>query len=240
MKEVTTDTALNGHIRVKQHRHGYRFSIDALLLAGFVKPVPAAPVLDLGTGCGIIPLILAWRYPGLQLYGVEVQEELAFLAEENVAENHMCDRIKILHMDLKKLEIRHLPDPIGLIVSNPPFRRHLSGRINPDPQRAIARHELKMTLDDLVSVSGRILARGGKFAGIYPSERLVDLLVCMRDNRIEPKSLRMVHSEVNTEAKRVLVEGVKEGRSDLRVRRPLFIYQPDGSYTPEVEEMFLP
>jgi tRNA1Val (adenine37-N6)-methyltransferase len=240
MQPTTTDSALGGTLRVKQHREGYRFSIDAFLLAGFVRPGPEDAVLDLGSGCGIIPLILARRHPGLRIYGVEVQRELALLAKENAQENQMSDRIRILHKDLKELRRHSLASRIDWVVTNPPFRRRASGRVNPDIQRAIARHEIKLTLDDLVRVSATILDPGGRFAVVYPAERLTGLLCTLRKWRIEPKMLRMVHSLRESEAKRVLVEGVKEGRPGVRVCRPLAIYRQDGRYTREAAAMFLP
>lgn len=234
MHETTIDQALGGSIRLRQYRDGYRFSIDAFLLAGFLRPDPNSSVLDLGSGCGIIPLILARRHAGLTVFGIEIQPELACLANENAVENEMGDRVKIVEGDLRQLRKNNLPQPIALVVSNPPFRQRNTGRINPDSQRAIARHEVSVTLPELIAAAGRMLDPGGKFATIYPAERLTDLMICMRRQRIEPKRLRLIHSERNTEAKRTLVEGLKEGRPGLRVLTPLVVYQGDGTYTAEV------
>jgi tRNA1Val (adenine37-N6)-methyltransferase len=237
---TTEDTALGGTIRVKQHREGYRFSIDAFLLADFVRPGPEEVVLDLGAGCGIIPLILARRHPRVRVYGVEVQRELALLAQENVIQNRVDDRIVILHKDLRELNKSSFATRVDWIVSNPPFRGRASGRINPDLQRAIARHEIKLTLDELVRVSSAILDPGGRFAVVYPAERLTALLSTLHKWRIEPKTLRTVHSHGEVDAKRVLVAGAKEGRPGMRICRPLTIYRPDGKYTHEIEAMLLP
>lgn len=240
MQPTTIDSALNGSIRVKQHRDGYRFSIDAFLIADFVRPGQDDTVLDLGAGCGIIPLILARRYPRLNIFGVEVQPELAQLAQENADQNGMGGRISILQMDLKDLTRDCFATPIDVIVSNPPFRRQTSGRVNPHPQRAIARHEIRLTLEDLVRVSAAILDPGGRFAVVYPAERLTGLLSILHKWRIEPKVLRLVHSHREGDAIRVLVEGVKEGRPGVRIRRPLTVYARDGRYTREAAALFAP
>jgi tRNA1Val (adenine37-N6)-methyltransferase len=240
MREITSDWALNGAIQVKQRRTGYRFSIDALLLAGCLRPDLSSGVLDLGTGCGIIPLVLARRHSGLRICGVEIQRDLARIARENVLANGMDDQVKILEMDMRQLKKSDLPFSVNLVVSNPPYRRRHSGRINPDSQKAIARHEIKVTLPELVDAGARILDPGGKFAVIYPAERLLDLLGCMRQRVLEPKRLRMVQSAPGEEAKRVLVEGKKLGRPGLRVSPPLTVYRADGSYSDEVAAMLRP
>lgn len=148
MKTLTTDTFLNGHLQVKQNRSGYRFSIDAVLLACHIRLQPGDKVLDLGTGCGIIPLILAHRHKKVKVYGVEVQKELADIASENVKENRMEDRITILCRDMKELKHDMVSGPVDLIVCNPPYRKAGSGRMNPDQQKAVARHEIKVNLND--------------------------------------------------------------------------------------------
>jgi len=240
MKSLTTDTFLNGRIQVKQSRHGYRFSIDAVIIASHARPRPNDKVLDLGTGCGIIPLILAYRYPKITVYGIEVQEELAEIAALNVKENNMEDRIAILRMDMKALRHDMTSGPADLIVSNPPYRRVESGRINPDQQRAVARHEIKATLSDVVGAASRMLNISGRFVAVYPAERMTDLLAQMRSASIEPKFLYTIHSEKNTDAKLVLVEGNKGGRPGITVGPPLVIYRKDGSYSDAIKRMFLP
>jgi len=240
MKTLTTDTFLDGHIQVKQSRQGYRFSIDAAIVAGHAKPRPNDKAIDLGTGCGIIPLILAYRYPDIKVFGIEVQEELAEIAALNVEENGLKDRVTILCRDMKSLKHHMTSGPADLVVSNPPYRKTESGRINPDNQRAVARHEIKINLSDVVNTASRMLNISGRFVMVYPAERMTDLLTQMRSEDIEPKFLRMIHSGRDTEAKRVLVEGTRGGGPGIKVGLPLIIYRKDGSYTDEVEKMFMP
>jgi tRNA1Val (adenine37-N6)-methyltransferase len=240
MSPLTADTFFNGRIRVKQNRAGYRFSIDAVLIAGQTIPSPDDTVLDLGTGCGIIPLILAYRHPKIKVHGIEVQQQLADLATINVEENRMEDRITIHCMDMKKLKHDMMSGPADLVVSNPPYRKAESGRINPDQQRAVARHEIKAALSDVVETAQRMLRTAGRFVTVYPAERMADILIQMRSAGLEPKSLRTVHSDRHTDAKLIIVEGKKGGRPGLKIGSPVIIYRKDGSYTDEVQEMFKP
>jgi len=237
MKFLTTDTFYNGRIQVKQNKSGYRFSIDAVLLASHAFPREGDKVLDLGTGCGIIPLMLAYRNPTIKIYGVELQEPLAEIASLNIKDNNMEDRVTILCLDMKGLKQDMISGPADLIVCNPPYRKAESGRINPDEQRAVARHEIKVTLYDVIETARRMLHASGKFITIYPAERLVDIISQMRSAGIEPKFFRMIYSKIDTEAKLILLEGIKGGRPGIKIGPPLIIYRKDGSYTDEVEKM---
>ena len=149
MGDYTFDTFLDEHLSVAQNKTGYRFSIDAVILAAYARKYPADLIVDLGTGCGIIPLILAYREPNLKIFGIELQKELADIASSNVKENHMGSTITILRKDLKELKNDMISGPVDLILSNPPYRKAESGRINPDIQRALARHEITVCLEDI-------------------------------------------------------------------------------------------
>ncbi|MDY6790141.1 MAG: tRNA1(Val) (adenine(37)-N6)-methyltransferase [Thermodesulfobacteriota bacterium] len=240
MKSKTPETFFNGRIKVKQDRCGYRFSIDSILLACHAAPRPGDKVVDLGTGCGIISLILAHREPNLKIYGIEVQQELADIASCNVKENLMDNIITVLCKNMKELKNDMISGPVDLIISNPPYRKANSGRINPDKQRAVARHEIKISLDDITATVRRVLRTAGRFVTIYSAERITDLLTHLRYAGIEAKFLRMIHSNIKTEAKLVLAEGIKGGRPGLKIGPPLLIYDENGSYTQEVEAMLSP
>lgn len=240
MTSLTSDTFFNGRVKIKQKRSGYRFSIDAVLLAWHAEPRPDDTILDLGTGCGIIPIILAYRHPGIRVYGIEVQMDLADVARLNIEENKMDDRIFIRCMDMKMLNHDVTSGPVDLVVSNPPFRKARSGRINPSPQRAIARHEIKTTLHDVIKTTRSMLRNSGRFVIVYPAERITDILSQMRKFEIEPKWIRMIHSEKNTNAKLILIEGKRGGRPGLKIGSPLIIYRKNGTYSDEVEKMFQP
>ena len=238
MEEMTSDTFFQGRIRIKQHRNGYRFSIDAVLLAAHAGLKTGETALDLGTGCGIIPLLLGCRIPDAVIYGIEIQKDLAEMAESNVRENAMEERIHILSGDMKTLRPEMISGHADLVVSNPPYRKIGSGRMNPQSQRAVARHEICATLGDVIQSAQRMLKVSGRFVTIYPAERLAELFAQMHTSGLEPKHLRAVYSGWNTGAKLVIVEGVKRGRPGMKISPPLVIYREDGSYTEEVSRMF--
>lgn len=258
--DFTSDAFLEGRVRVRQHRRGYRFSIDSILLAHHAAARGAETILDLGAGCGIISLLLAYRNPKAKILGIEIQRELADIARYNVLQNHMADRIEIRRGDFKTLthsdlfeawrkfgcdpETRAGVPPVDLVVSNPPYRRVRSGRMNLDSRRAVARHEVSATLKDVVGAAQKALEISGGLVMVHLAERLTDLLWEMRSAGIEPKMLRMIHPREEESANRVLVEGKKGGRPGLTVGPPLVIYGSeggsDGEYTDEVNRMFLP
>jgi len=237
---LTGDGFFNGRIKITQDRSGYRFSLDAVLVAHFAVPGEGDRILDLGSGCGIIPLILAFRYPGVRIFGVEIQEPLAQIAGGNVLENGMTGRIEILPMDMRILDTRVTGGPVDFVVTNPPYRKARSGRVNSHHQRAVARHEISVTLEGVVDAGWRMLKPRGRFVAVVPAERMTDLLSQMRARGLEPKRLQMVHSRIDSEAKLVLVEGIKGGRRGVCVESPLLLYGSDGRYTDAVFRMFAP
>jgi tRNA1Val (adenine37-N6)-methyltransferase len=236
----TEDHFFDGAIRIRQERKGYRFSIDAVIVASRVIPKAGETVVDLGTGCGIIPLMLAHRHTQIHIIGVEIQNELAELAAFNCHQNQLNHRIEVLNADMRTLQPDRLNGMVDWVVCNPPYRRPHSGKVNPDVQRAVARHEIDINLPQFVQSAGRLLRAGGRLVTIYPAERLVDLLCEMRSQYIEPKWLQMVHSRAIESAKLVLVQGTKEGRPGLKISVPLVIYDASGSYTCEVAALMRP
>jgi tRNA1Val (adenine37-N6)-methyltransferase len=221
-------------LTLHQPKNGYRFSIDAVLLTAHAKPRVGELVVDIGTGCGVVALLMARQCSSLQVLGVELQPELADLARRNAAENHLEARVQIIQGDINNLKATDLPRPADLIVTNPPYYRLASGRLNPDDQKAVARHELRLNLEQLLCAAKRLLRTGGRLVCIYTSERLTDLLLGLRRAGIEPKTLRMVHGTAGEEAKLCIVEAVQRGRPGMKVATPLVIYGADGHYTEEV------
>ena len=240
MDTLTTDAFFDGKLHIKQAASGYRFSLDAVLLAWHARPRLDERVLDLGTGCGIIPLILAYRHPSITAFGIEIQKDLATLAISNISANHLQNRITVLRQDMRGLKPDMIGGPVDLVVCNPPYRKPNSGRLNPDAQRAIARHELKVSLTDVLQTVRRMLRTAGRFVTVYTAERTVDLLSQMRTEGIEPKFMRSIHSQPDTGAKLILVDGVKGARAGIRLGPPLIIYDTDGQYSMEVQAIFAP
>ena len=241
MDEQIPDTFFNGRITVFQPASGYRFSLDAIILADAAARSKAFRAADIGTGCGILPIVMAYRNPEIAvIHGIEIQEELAALARKNVSVNHMDFRIPIHTKDIKQVTTRDLDGPVDLIACNPPHYEARAGRINPASQKAIARHEITLTLDGLVSAASRLLVSGGRLLVIYPASRLIDICWNMRNTGIEPKWIRFIHSAPDRAARRVLVKGVKDGGTGAAVARPLYVAGEDGRYTPEMKAMFNP
>lgn len=238
MSSTLIDTLFNGTITVRQDKVGYRFAVDAVLLAGHVKPKPNDTIVDLGTGCGVIPLILSQRYSGIQIYGVELQRQLADLACQNVQDNRLTDRIKIINQDMTTLTRRQLGRSICQVISNPPYREVGASRLNPNRQRALARHELAVTLSGVIETAVRLLKPSGRFMCIYPAERLTDLISLMRTTGLEPGFCRAVYPRPGIDAKWVIVEGVKGGRQGVNIVPPLMIMDSEGNYTEEMASMF--
>ena len=226
--DQTLDTFFGGSLRVLQQKRGYRFSVDAVLLSQFSKIRKNEKVMDLGTGCGILPLLLSQTTKAHSFVGVEIQRELAELAKKNVQLNHLQDRVSILQKDFRDLKDTYPPGSFDVVLSNPPYRKYRAGRVNPAMEKAIARHEIKGTLEDLISIASYLLPAKGRCYVIFPALRAVDLLVVLRRQRLEPKRLQFVHPRFEENAKFILSESIKESGVELKVMSPL-ILQSDPS-----------
>lgn len=238
MDEETLDEILNGRLRVFQKKRGYRFSLDAVLLAHFVSLKSKSRAIDLGTGSGIIPLILAVRFPYSFWTGLEVQEQLAGLAVKSIELNRLQNRINIVPGDAREVKNIFPAHSFDAVTFNPPYRKINSGRINPDGEKAIARHEIKGSLKDFLQAAGYLLKPAGKVFTIYPAKRLAELVSCFRANSIEPKRMKFVFSDEKSAAEFVLAEGRKDSREELKIEPPLFIYDKDKKYTRQMNGIF--
>jgi len=216
----TIDTFLNGKLKIIQSRQGYRFSVDALLLAEFVSIRSEDVVVDLGAGCGIISLFLAVERGVGFIVGLELQEGLASQAKRNIVLNKLENKIGIIQGDLRNLPMA--PGFANVVVCNPPFRKGKSGRINPDPCKAIARHEIAVSLDDILASGKALLKPGGRLALIYPSNRLAEIFSKMRIQELEPKRLQIIFPDPSSHAKLAMIEGRLHGKSGLKILPPIF------------------
>lgn len=232
--DETVDALFQGKLAIIQRKGGYRFSMDALLLADFVRLHGRERIVDLGAGNGVIPVILASFYPSVRIVGLEIQEEMAQRAGRSVALNRFEERVEIVQGDVRCIQEIFSAHSFDHAVCNPPYRRARSGRINPDPERRIARHELRASLSDFLRAGAYLLRRGGRMALVYPATRMLDLLQSLRDEGMEPKRIRVVYSFDGGPATLVLVEGVKGGRSELKIVPPLVIYTQGKKYTREL------
>ena len=204
-------------VRIIQKKKGHRFTTDSLLLARFSIPKRRSKVLDLGTGDGIVSLLLAKRDASLNITAVEIQREMAELAERNILLNEMGSAITVLNKDIKELPGIFPSSHFDYIITNPPYRPLSSGRTSPEMGRNIAGKEVSVTIKDIVKVSQQLLKVRGKFSIVYTAGRLVDLFTEMRACRIEPKTMRGIHTKGDEEARLAWVEGVKEGKPGIRI-----------------------
>lgn len=238
---LTDDTLFRGNLICRQHKEGYRFSVDAVLVAHFCNPAGNGRVLDLGCGCGIIGLILCHRYPQLQLTGLELQPGLARLARSNVADNMLQQRFQVVEGDLCRIKDFMRPESFDLVVSNPPYRRPGSGRVNRENESALARHELAADLSDVVSAAAFCVKNRGQVVCIYPAERLAPLLSSLQEQRLVPKRLQPVYSYPEDDrARLVMVEALKNGGEGLLVLPPFYIYScVDGPYSRDMAKLYV-
>lgn len=215
----TLDGVLDGNIRVIQSSRGYRFSVDALLLSEFVSVKKGDTVVDLGTGCGIILLLLLKTKAIGRAVGLEIQPELASQARRNALLNQMEDKMDIILADIRNPPL--VPGIADVVVCNPPYRPKTSGRINPDPQRAIARHEMLVDLDGITEASAFLLRKRGRAAFIYSAPRLAELMSSLRRRGLEPKRIQPVHPSPSSPAKLVMVEAAPGSRPGLNLLPPV-------------------
>ncbi len=220
LPDESMDEFMDGRLKLIQSKTGYRFSIDAILLSQFVTIKRGDRIVDLGTGCGIIPLILLLTRPVGKTFGLEIQKDLADQAARNTVLNGYENRMGVILGDIKHPPFA--PSSADVVTCNPPYRPKNSGRINPDQQRAIARHEMLASLDDILNAASRMLRAKGRLAMIYPAVRLVEVLVRMRGFNLEPKRIRVVYPGMESEAKLALIEASLGGRRGLKVLPPLF------------------
>ncbi|MBN1106214.1 MAG: methyltransferase [Deltaproteobacteria bacterium] len=218
--DESIDEFMDGRLKVIQSKKGYRFSVDAILLSEFVSVRDGDRVVDLGAGCGIIPLLLLLTRPIRRVLALEIQPDLAHQAFRNARLNGFAGRMDVVIGDIRAIPIS--PLSADVVLCNPPYRQKRSGRINPDPQRAIARHEIMMSLEDILGASKRLLRAGGRLAVIYPSLRLAELVARMESHGLEPKRMRLVYPDGESGAKLVLLEATAKGRRGLKVLPPLF------------------
>jgi tRNA1(Val) A37 N6-methylase TrmN6 len=238
--DLTDDTLFSGALICRQHRDGYRFSVDAVLAAHFAVPKPGQRVLDIGCGCGVIGLILAYRQPQIVISSLEMQEDLAALAEENGRANGFGDRFQVIRGDVRAIGRRLAPESFDLVICNPPYRKKDSGRINQGDQAALARHELRGEIADFTRAAAFAVKNRGKVVFVYPARRSNTLLAALHEQRLTPKRLQPVYSYPGAESARlVLVEAVKNGGEQIEILTPLYIYERrNGSYAPTMLALY--
>lgn len=235
--ERIDDLERNGY-RIIQNPNGFCFGMDAVLLSGFVPPQTGGKILDLGTGTGIIPILLRAKTKSRDITGLEIQERSCEMAGRSVRLNDLEGDVKIVRGDLKEASEIFGRGSFDAVTSNPPYMKADGGIKNPSEAKAIARHEVLCTFEDVASQASKLLKEGGKFYLVHRPERLSEIISTLKAHRLEPKRLKMVHSFIDSEAVLFLLEASLGGRSGMKIEKPLIIYKDKGVYTDEIYDIY--
>ena len=229
------------------HRNGYRiiqnprkfcFGMDAVLLSGFARVKPGERALDLGTGTGIIPILLRGKTEGRDFTGLEIQEESADMARRSVAYNHLEESVSIVTGDIKEAAALFGAASFDVVTCNPPYMTGNHGLVNPEQPKAVARHEILCTLEDVVRQTAKVLRPGGRFYLVHRPFRLAEILTLLVSCKLEPKRMRLVYPFVDKEPNMVLIEALSGGKSRITVEKPLIVYKEQGVYTDEIYDIY--
>lgn len=235
--ERIDDLQRNGY-RIIQNPERFCFGMDAVLLAGFAKDAAGKRLLDIGTGTGILPLLLEARTEILQLFGLEIQEESADMARRSVKLNGLEEKIKIVTGDIKEADKLFEAASFGVITCNPPYMIGQHGLQNAEMTKTIARHEVCCTFQDIAEMTAKLLRPGGHFYLVHRPFRLAEILVTLSCSRLEPKRMQLVYPFADKEPNMVLIEAVRGGRPRMTVEKPLIVYESPGVYTEEIYNIY--
>ena len=249
--ERIDDLQRNGY-GIIQNTGAFCFGMDAVLLSGFASVRKAETAVDLCTGTGIIPILLEAKTKGQKFYGVEIQPEMADMAQRSVILNGLSDKVTILEGDLREIlpggsytessMVRDILSPlyghVDVVTANPPYMKDMHGLQNPEDALAIARHEVSCTLGDVCSAARRLLRSGGRFYLVHRPLRLPEIVSALKAVRLEPKRMKFVHPYIDREANMVLIEAVCDGRPECRVEKPLIVYREENVYTDEIYDIY--
>ena len=242
-----TDQLVKDNERIDDLQNGYYviqdpdkfcFGMDAVLLSGFAKVKKGETALDLGTGTGIIPILLKTKTNGKHFTGLEIQKECADMAGRSVRYNHLEDDVEIVRGDIKEAADIFGAASFDVVTSNPPYMIGQHGLTNPEEPKAIARHEVLCTLEDVVSRTAKLLKPGGHFYMVHRPFRLAEIMTMLVKYKLEPKRMQLVYPYIDKEPNMVLIEAVRGGRSRMTVEKPLIVYQSPGVYMPEIYDIY--
>ncbi|MDO4326689.1 MAG: tRNA1(Val) (adenine(37)-N6)-methyltransferase [bacterium] len=232
------DDLQRNNLKIIQKTDGFCFGMDAVLLSGFAAVKSGEEVLDLGTGTGIIPILLSAKTEGRRFTGLEIQPEMAQMASRSVQLNQIEDRVQIVQGDIREALQIFRRASFDVITSNPPYMNDTHGLKNPDVPKAIARHEVCCTLDDVVRAAAGLLKPGGRFYMVHRPRRLNEIMGTLTAYKLEPKRMKMVHPFVDKEANMVMIEAVRSGKPMMKVEAPVIVYQEPGVYTDEIYSVY--
>lgn len=224
--------------KIIQNPKKFCFGMDAVLLSGFARAKTGEKVLDIGTGTGIIPILMAAKTKGRHFTGLEIQHESAGMAIRSVAYNHLEERISIVEGDIREAGKLFDPASFDVVTSNPPYMVANHGLVNPDSAKMIARHEICCTLEDIAQQTAKLLKNGGRFYMVHRPFRLAEIFCTLVKYDLEPKRMRLVYPYVDKEPNMVLIEALKGGNSRITCEPPLIVYKEQGVYTEEIYEIY--
>lgn len=239
LKNERIDDLEYKNLKIIQNSEGFCFGIDSVLLSDFAKNIKKnATVVDIGTGTGIISILLSAKTNLKKIYGVEIQEDVAEMAKRSVKLNNLEDKIEIINTNIKDIFKFLEPNKIDVIVTNPPYMKLNTGAINEDKRKLISRHEIECTLEDIIEISYKLLKSNGEFYMVHRAERIVDILYYLRKYKIEPKTLRFIQANINKNPNLVLIKAVKNAGCQLNLEKPLIVYDTNGNYTDEILKIY--
>lgn len=228
-------------LKIIQNTKGFCFGIDSVILSDFAKNIKkGSKVVDLGTGTGIIGLLLCKKTELKEIVGVEIQKEVAEMANRSIKLNKLEDKFKILNTDINKIFEDKLleKNKFDVVVMNPPYKEKGTGKINEVDSKIISRHEVKATLSDFIKMASNLLKDKGEIYIVHKPERMPDIIQKMRENKIEPKEIKTVYSNKKTEASLILIKGIKGAKKFFKILEPLYIYEENGEYTKEIKAIY--
>lgn len=226
-------------LKLIQNKDGFCFGVDSVLLSDFAKGIKKnSMVVDIGTGTGIVGLLLCAKTNLKKIYGVEIQKDVAEMAKRSIKMNELQEKFEIINCDINNIFEFLEANSIDSIVTNPPYKKANTGVKNEDEKQMISRHEVKCTLDDIIEKSSKLLKDRGEFFMVHRAERIVDIMCCLRKYRLEPKIIRFVHPKQNEKPNLILVKAIKYANPFLKIDKPLVIYNEEGNYTEEINKIY--
>lgn len=235
--EAIDDLQLNG-LHLIQKKSGFRFGVDAVLLADFANVKRKHKVIDICTGTGIVPFLIWGKYEPESIVGLEIQDDMVEMANRSVKLNKLEESISFIHGDLKNKKLLSELGRFDVLTVNPPYKLNNAGIVNPDNKLAIARHEVLCNLEDVIAASKKLLKDNGRMYMVHRPERLIDIFELMRKYNIEPKRVRLIHPNSKKAPNIVLLEGQRDGGAYLKWEAPLYVYNDDGTYSDEINKIY--
>lgn len=243
--EVIDDLEING-FKIIQDKSGFCFGIDSVLLSNFAKEMKAGTeCVDLGTGTGILSILLCAKTKLLRIIGIEIQEEVADMARRTSILNHLEEQFQVLNIDIKNIISKENKyhnilkrNSFDYVITNPPYKKLNTGKVNENEKRLISRHEITANLEDFIRTANYLLKDKGSLYMVHRPERLVDIISALRNERLEPKEMTFVYPQEDKEPNLVLIKAIKNARPFLKINKPLVVYDKNGNYTQEVLKIY--